>query len=372
LLIGAGLLSRSLYLLQHVDLGVHSAGVFIARVMPVPNGYSNLDNAAYYPALLEELGAVPGIRSVGFARQFPQLTGEVRGQPIALVGSQASGAQAVLETVSPNFFETVGIPLLSGRSTTWADRRDSMQVAVVSESLARALAPNGDILGRHLRFGTDPANQDVAVVGVVGNTTLGNPRQADLPVFYRPALQTGRMANYPTVAIAADGDAAGVAASIREVFRRGGREYAHDIERLDDLLRRAPASERMTTTVAAAVAALAVLLVFVGVHGALAYSVSSRTREIGVRMAVGAAPSAVVKMLLREYTLVALAGVAIGLPSAFVAARLLRSMMFGIGVADPLTFVAASAFILALGLGATVIPTRRAAALDPAIALRAD
>jgi hypothetical protein len=278
----------------------------------------------------------------------------------------------VLETVSPNFFETVGIPLLSGRVTTWADRHDSMQVAVVSESLARALAPDGDILGRHLRFGTDRTNQDVVVVGVVGNATLGNPRQADLPVFYRPALQTGRMANYPTVAIAADRDVASVLTGVREVFKRGGREYAHDIARLDDLLKRAPASERMSTTVAAAVAALAVVLVFIGVHGALAYSVSCRKREIGVRMAVGAAPGTVVRMLVREYAVVTLAGVAIGLPAAFAAARLLRSMMFGVGVGDPLTFVAASAFILALGLVATVIPTRRAAALDPVAALRAD
>ena len=235
-----------------------------------------------------------------------------------------------------------------------------------------SLTTNGNILGRHLRFGTDPANQDVVVVGVVGNATLGNPRQTALPVFYRPARQTGRLANYPTMAIATDRDAAGVLTSIREVFKRSGREYVHDIARLDALLERAPASERMSTMVAAAVAVLGAVLVFIGVHGALAYSVSYRKREIGVRLAVGAVPSALVNMLIREYAVVMLAGLAIGLPSAFATAPLLRSMMFGIGVADPLTFVAASVFMLALGLVATVIPTRRAASLDPVAALRAD
>ncbi|MFN2447153.1 MAG: ABC transporter permease [Vicinamibacterales bacterium] len=372
ILIGTGLLIRSLYLLQRSDLGVRPGGVVIVRVMPLPNAYRDIDNASYYPALLERVAALPGVRSAGFARLFPRLSIEWTGQPIALVGDPPGLVRAVLETTSPGFFETVGISLLRGRLTSWLDNETTLQVAVVSESLARALAPAGNVIGRRVQFGSGRDHQDVVIVGVVRNATLGNPRQPDVPVFYRPMLQAGLYANYPSLAIATDGRPITVAGGVRQVLKDAGREYAHDISTLEDVLRHAPATERMSATLAGAVGTLAVLLALVGVHGLLAYAVSRRTREIGVRVAVGAAPGAVVRMVLREGLVLTLAGVAIGLPAALVATRALRTLMFGVSESDPLTFAATTVFFLVLSLVAGIYPARRAAAVDPAIALRAE
>jgi predicted permease len=372
LLTGAGLLVRSQYLLQQVDQGVERRGVIVVRTMPVPNAYRDLDNASYYPALLETLAALPGVRSAGYARMFPRLTGDFVGQPIAFVGDPAGDVRAQMEMTSPGFFETLRVPLIGGRFTSWLDSEKSQQVAVVSERLARMLSPDGDVIGRRVRFGAARADQDVVIVGVVRNATLGNLRQPDLPIFYRPALQTGRFGNYPSFVLATDGDPFALAPGVRQVLKDAGREYAHNVSLLDDILKRAPATERMSATIAGALAVLALTLAFIGVFSLLAYAVSRRTREIGVRVAIGATPRAMRTMVMREGFLLTLSGVAIGLPIAFLAARALRTLMFGVSESDPLTFGVAAGFFLALGLVAGIVPARRAVAVDPIVALRAE
>jgi predicted permease len=372
MLVGSLLLVRSLYLLQRVDHGVRREGVLVVQVMPLPNAYRDIDNASYYPALLDELAALPGVRSVGFGRAFPRLSGVSPTQPIAFVGDPTGEVRAVLETVSPGFFETLGIPLVSGRLPSWTDNAKTPQVAVISESVASALALGGGVIGRRVRFGSNRIHQDVMLVGVVRDATMGNPRQPRVPVFYRPALQTGGFANYPNVVIAAEGNLSAVAERIRNVLQRAGREYAHDISTLDSLLTRAPATERMSATLAGAAALLAVALAFIGVHGLLAYMVSRRRREIGVRVAVGASAGAVLRMMLREGLVLTLVGLAIGLPAAWLSARVLRTLLFGVSEADTLTFGATAAFFLLLGIAAGLNPARRATAVDPVVALRAD
>lgn len=372
LLIGAGLLTRSLYLLQRGDLGVRPAGVLAAKIMSLPNGYRGIENASYYPALLGRIAALPGVRSAGLSRMFPRLAGQFLGTPIAFVGEEPRDAGAVLEATSPGFFETLGVPLLRGRFTSWSDHAEARQVAVVSESLARALAPDGDVVERHVRIGAGRAHQDVVIVGVVGNTTMGNPREAAPLVIYRSALQMGFQGLSPNLVVASDREASALAADIRQILKDGGREFAHEIIPLADILERAPSSERMSATLAGVIGLLAVLLALIGVHGTLAYSVSRRTREIGVRVAIGAAPGAVAATVLREALLLTIAGVAIGLPLAYMAARTLRSLLFGITQADPVTFAGVTLFFVAIGLAASIVPARRAARVDPVIALRAD
>ena len=293
-------------------------------------------------------------------------------QPIAFVGDTLGEVRAVLETVSPGFFETLGIPLVSGRIPSWRDNAKTPQVAVMSESVASALAPGGDVVGRRVRFGSSRIHQDVTIIGVVTDATMGDPRQPRVPVFYRPALQTGGFANYPNLVIAADGNPAALAESIRTLLQRSGREYAHDISTLDTLLTRAPATERMSATLAGAAAILAVVLAFVGVHGLLAYMVSRRKREIGVRVAIGASAGAVLRMVLREGLVLTLAGLTIGLPAAWLGARVLRTLLFGVSETDTLTFAVTATFFLVLGIAGAFNPARRAAALDPVVALRAE
>jgi predicted permease len=374
LLVGAGLLTRSLYLLQTIDLGVRTGGVLNVKVMQLPNGYRGIDQASYYPALLARIGALPGVRTTGLSLRFPRSMIEPQ-TPVAFVGDRFGEAKALLEATSPGFFETVGIPLIAGRFTAWTDSDKSRHVAVVSESLARALAPDGNLAGlldRRIRFGGLPGHQDIVVVGVVGNATQGNPRLPAVPVLYRPALQMGRTFSSPNLLVAIERDPAPVAAGVRQILQEGGREYAQEIVSLEDVFVRAPASERMSATLAAAVAGLAIVLALIGVHGTLAYSVSRRTREIGVRVAIGAAPGAVATAIVREGFVLTLVGVAIGLPAAFLSSSVLKTLMFGISEADPLTFIASALFFLAIGLCAGIVPARRAARVDPVVALRAD
>ena len=232
------------------------------------------------------------------------------------------------------------------------------------------MAPDGNVLERRVNLGTARDNQDVVIIGVVANATLGNPREAAIPVMYFPVSQRG--IGNPNILIAMNGDAAAVAEGVRQVLQRGGREYAQEIIRLDDHFARQPSTERMSATLAGAVGVMATLLALIGVYGTLAYSVSRRTREIGVRMAIGAAPVAVASNVLREAFVVTMAGLAIGLPLAYAGARMLKALMFGVSETDPLTFAAATLFFVMLGLGAAAVPARRAARVDPMIALRAE
>jgi putative ABC transport system permease protein len=369
LVVGAGLLVRSLYVLQHADLGVRTDGIIDVRLMATANGNRQVDSAAYYPPLLDAVRALPGVRSAGFSRIFPRMTLEPA-TAVSFVGDAPGNIRALSDAISPEYFETVGIPLIAGRSVSWSDTPKTRRVGVVSESLARALSPDGNVLDRRLNFGTARDSQDVVIVGVVGNATVGNPRRSALPLLYMPMLQ--RPALGGNLLIAANDDAAPIVSGLRQLLQERGYEYAQEIIGLDDLFARTPSSERMSAVLGGAVGTLAVLLALVGIHGTLAYSVSRRTREIGVRVAIGASPAEVARAVLREGLLVTLTGVALGLPLALLAARSLRALLFGISEADVLTFVVTAGFFLAIGVAAGIIPARRAARVDPMIALRAE
>lgn len=370
LLASSGLLTRSLYLLSQNPLGIRSEGVVVVRVMPRPNAYRDLDNASYYPALVDRIAALPGVRAVGYSRLFPLLSMDVPGQAIGMVGEPVGTLRAVLDVASPGFFSAVGIPLVEGRLPTWSDTPQTVQVGVVSARLARMLAPDGRIVGRRVRYGSAAADQDVTIVGVVGDATMGNPRDAAMPVLYRPALQTGRMGNYPNLSIAITGDRVRVVAGVREALDAGGREYAHSVDLLADLLARAPASERLSASLALTVAALAAVLAGVGIYSVLAYQVSRRRREIGVRLAIGATPSQASRLIVGNGARLVAVGVALGLPMAWLAASTLRSLTFGISALDPMTLGVVIAMMMVLAWAASAVPARRAAAVDPTVLLR--
>lgn len=374
MVVGAALLGRSLYLLQQVDTGLDADNVLVAKLFPLPSAYRTINNAAYYPPLVERVAALPGVTAVAYSRSFPSsVLQQFAGEPIALVGEPDGDARAYSNMVSPAFFATLGVPLLAGRETTWADNAQSRHVGVVSEGLARMLAADGNVIGRRIRFGTEPRNQDVEIVGVARNMTMGHARRTDLPMLFRPALQIPRYSLYPTLIIRhRPNEIASVTAGVRQIAAEGGREFLFDANPLQDLLDRAPASERMSATIAVTMAVLAIVLSFVGVFGVLAYSVSRRTREIGVRAAIGADASSLLWMVMREGVILTSLGVIVGVPVAYAAALMLASLTFGISRADPVTFGLTAVFFLVLGLAAGVVPARRAAGVDPVIALRAE
>lgn len=372
MLTGAGLLSRSLSQLYDVNPGVRTENMINLGVMPLPNAYRTINNAAYYPALLDQIRSLPGVRSAGIGRTFPRAVTEMLGQPIALTDSSTSEIRAQLESASPGYFETLGVPLLQGRLPLWTDTATTQQVAVVSDSLARKLDPAGDVIGRHVRFGTSRVDQDVEIVGVVGNMSLGNLRQVDFPIFFRPTLQAGLFANYPNIIVSTNADPMATAPAVAELLKQSGREYAHSIKTLDAIFRDAPSNERMSATLANIVAVLAVALAVIGVYSLLAYGVARRAREIGVRIALGATRASVITMVVREGLTVTLIGVVCGAPAAVAAATLLRSLLFGLAPGNPVVLISVGLAFVALGAAAGIVPALRAARIAPAIALRAD
>jgi ABC-type antimicrobial peptide transport system permease subunit len=266
----------------------------------------------------------------------------------------------------------MGIRLLAGRDLTWQDDLKARPVGVVSESLARMLAPDGNVVGRAISMRTMPVDLEFTIVGVVADATQGDPRNARTRIIYRPLLQVGPAISLNPNIIMHTTDPQTAASGVRQILAGFGRDYAQEVISIRDLLARAPATERMSATVAGAVSGIAVLLALIGVHGALAYSVARRTREIGVRMAIGAAPSAAARSVMREGLLVCALGVAIGVPLAMVTARSLRSLMFGVSESDPVTLTVAALTFLVLGVIVGIAPARRAANVDPVIALRAE
>jgi ABC-type antimicrobial peptide transport system permease subunit len=316
------------------------------------------------------MAALPGVRATAFARGFPR-GGILTGVPIQFVGEEPTGLLTGSDYVSTGFFELLGIRVLAGRSFTAADDTSGEPVVVVSASLADALSPGGNVVGRRIRFGPIPADQNRIIVGVVSNATQGDPRSAAPFVVYRP-LQLTADSSLSGNLLVETRDKTTAANGIRDLLRSIGRDYAVEIASLDDVIARTPASERMSATVASAVGGLAAVLALIGVHGLLAYQVSRRRREIGLRVAIGATPGLVARGIVLEGLLLSAAGVAIGVPLAMLGARSLTALMFGISALDATTFAAAAMFVIVLGAAAGLLPARRAAAVDPVTALRAE
>jgi predicted permease len=375
MLVDASLLTRSLYLLHNGDLGIQTDNLLTVKMFTSPNGtlYGRADRDSYYPPLIEKVRALPGVTSVALASASPRQTTATAGSPVAWKGDAYDSTRTMaLDSISPGYFSTMGIPLLAGRDVTWQDTMKTQPIGVVSDSLARMLDAGGNVIGRSIRMRTLPVDLEFLIVGVVADATLGDPRNPHQRVVYRPILQIGPVSQIVPNLIIQTTDFRSAATGARQIIDGFGRDYVQEVISVNDLLARAPATERMSATVAGAVGTMAVLLALIGVHGALAYSVARRTREIGVRMAVGAAPAAAAKSVMREGFLVCAIGVAIGLPLAALTARSLRSLLFGISDSDPVTFAAAAVAFLILGAFAGLAPARRAANVDPVIALRGD
>jgi predicted permease len=368
IVIGASLLVRSLYLLERVDTGVKADHLIDVDVFPLPGGRAET-NAAYFATMLERMTALPGVTSVGASQAFPRQRFPPT-TPVSFVGAAPGDVLAMGDTVSPRFFETIGVPLIAGRVFDWSDSAAGRQVCIVTEALARALSPTGDVLQRHVRYGTQRDRQDLTIVGIVANVNMGNLRVDQPPILFTPPAGATFVA--PNLLIATSSSIESTSAAVRRILADGGRDYAREIVTVRELFARAPSTERITATIAGVMGALAVLLAVVGIHGVLAYSVSRRTREIGVRVAIGANPGTVAGSIIREAATLTAIGVAIGLPAAFFSSRTLRALLFGVTENDAATFLVSAVCVLLLGVIAGVLPARRAARIDPVIALRSE
>jgi predicted permease len=371
LLLGAGLLAESFERLRSADLGFQMDHVLEVSLYPRPGAYQDLDMNSYHNQLLERVSGIPGVLSAAYSNN-------------SIVGGQETGWQddispesedpalavkvrAYGTMVSPGFFRTLGIPLVRGRDFNAADDQHHPHVAIVSSSLAQRLFPNEDPIGKRIRFA---ANRNIEIVGIAVNARIFDLRDVAAPVIFLSYLQTPPA--WGGLVVRTKEPPEGLAKTVGQEIASLGREYPFWTGTIAQAMSQQLAKERVTAMLSGFFAVLALLLACIGLYGLMSYTVTRRTREIGIRVALGAQRENVLRLVLRETLALTLLGIVIGIPSAFAATRLIASMLFGPSPFDLSAITGVSLLLLLVALFAGYIPARRASAIDPIVALRAE
>jgi predicted permease len=380
LVAGAGLLLRSFARLTGTSPGFNPKTVVTALLSLSPARYQD-DKAivSFYSKLLDRVRNIPGVASAGISMSVPpDLVNMwnpfwVPNQPLV---PGRSLPQAVETSVSPEYFRALGVPLLRGRLFDDSDKGRRDPILIVNESLARRYFPDEDPVGKRIKTGDPgfiPTSQWETIVGVVGDVKYGGLDSASEATLYTPYFQT----YWPTfsremfLVVRADHDPKAIASSLRAAVREIDRDMPlADLRTMNELLADSVAQPRFRTILLGIFAGLTLILSAIGVFGVMAWLVSRRTREIGVRMALGASRGEVLRMVLEDGLRVALIGVALGLVAAFASSGLIKGLLFGIQPADPATFAAVSLVVVVVILLACYVPARRTTKVDPMVALR--
>jgi predicted permease len=372
LLAGAGLLLRSLDQLQKAPLGFDPAQVLTARLAVPPSASSttpqNAVTAPFFDSLLQRVSSLPGVTSAAVSSCTP-LSTTCEGtrvylpeRPVPLSSAPSVGIQYV----SPGYFETLRIPLLEGRSFDDRDRVDSPQVVLVNEEAARLFWPATEAVGRRLHVGT-PSE----VIGVVANIRRDAIDAPPRPEVYRAFSQSGRSSGF--VLLRAETDPLSLTIPLRAQVRSLDPDVPlFDVQTMDDRVGRATVRSRWSTTTMGVFAAMAIVVATIGVYGLIAFVVEQRSREIGIRMALGAAPLDIVVEVLRPAVVLVAAGTVVGLALALSGSRLLESLLYGVQATDALTLAVLPFVLVAAAAVACYRPARRAVKIDPLTVLRAE
>jgi len=374
LLVSAGLMTKSFLRLQQVDPGFDATGVVSMNIALPTSKYREQQVNIFYDQLIERVRNVPGVKSVGGVSPLPLSNSNVssrflvEGAPFVPL---ADRPYAGVRVVTPDYFQTMNIPKLKGRSFTGQDRENTPNVIIVNEALASRYWPNQDAVGKRLGFfEEDPGKQEWReIVGVVGNVRHKALETEVMPEAYFPYQQVPE--NFMNLVVRTASDPASMVPTIRsQVLSVDKDQPVSDIMTMEQRLARSVASKRFVMFLLGAFSILALGLSAVGIYGVMAYLVTQRTQEIGVRMALGAQKRDVLKLVVLKGMALAVIGTAIGLGASLALTRLMRSLLFEVTPTDWLTFVTASTVLLTVALLASYIPARRATKLDPLIALR--
>jgi putative ABC transport system permease protein len=374
LLAGAGLLLRSFVKLQNVDPGFRPAGVLTMNVQLPGTRYQQPQADSFFQESLSRIAALPGVQHAagGTCQPMPfSCTGTSFWRVDLPRPAEGQLSSASVRPVTPEYFRTIGIPHAIGRDFSHADTADSLPVAIVSEELVRQQFPDGSPLGRRLRVNANHVNgrSDVewTVVGVVGNTksTLDGPVRQTI---YVPRTQ--RSGFLMTYFVRTAQDPVSLASAVTGTIRSMEAEAPISVETLEEVVNNTIARPRATSVLVGAFALVALILAGVGVYGVMAYSIRQRTQEIGVRMALGANATAVLRLVLGDALRLVFIGVVVGLIAARFVTRLLTGLLYGIEPFDPWTFAATAVILLAVAGVASYVPARRGMRMAPVEALR--
>jgi predicted permease len=380
LLIGAGLSVRTLASLRSIDPGFPTSNLLSFRLDPSLNGYTNERSALFFRQLQAEMASIPGVRSSALA-MIGILSGNEWDASVTVEGYRnREGAQPWCNAVGPAYFATMGIPLIAGRefrdSDTTLIKHLNLpflipNVVIVNEKFAKKFFRDGNALGRHIGFGGDPGTPtDMEIVGVVADSRYTGLRDENPPEVFIPWMGDPFL-NDMTVWLRTSLPAEQVFSAVRQrVARLDPNIPIYNMRTMEQAVDQSLTSERLVATLAAFFGALATLLATIGLYGVMAYTVARRTREIGLRVALGAASGDVVWMVLREVVIMVAAGVAIALPAAWALSRLVSNLLYGVTPNDPISIAVAVALLAAVAIAAGWLPARRASQIDPMTALR--
>ncbi|HYL61720.1 MAG TPA: ABC transporter permease [Candidatus Methylomirabilis sp.] len=374
LLIVAGLFARSLSMVQHVDLGFDASHVLNLSMDPHEAGYTDVRGGQFFQDVLARVRNVPGVQSASIAASVPMGLYSY-GDGLKIDGYQPAKDQppaaAGYNSVSPDYFETMHIPLLRGRKFLASDDQNAPRVAIINEAMANRYWPNQNPIGRNFVMDTDSGHA-VQVVGIVKDSRTGSISDTIGPYLYVPFAQ--RYMKLATLQIrTAAGDTAGMSPTILGVIRSVEPAMpVFDVQTMRVALDTPNGTllYEMGAGLAGGLGVLGLVLAMIGVYGVVSYSAAQRTQEIGIRVALGARPSEIVTMVLRQGLVIIALGVTIGVTLAAATSQLMSDLLVGVRPLDPLTYGGASLFLALIALAASYVPARRAMKVDPLVALR--
>ncbi len=383
LLVGAGLMIRSFFALEAIDPGFNPHNV-LSMVVNITGSKAGQPSrrAVFYQQLLEQVRGLPGVRSVSAINHLP-LAGDLWTKPMLIEGKPVprpgEAPEAVYRVVLPGYFSTMNIPMLRGRDVTESDNLGSPPVVVVNEALAHQFWPGENPIGKRLTLGDTLENPRwLTVAGVVKNAKQEDWAAPPYIEMYLPYLQSHDYLEDPhshfaylTLVVRTKGDPASLAPAIEsKVWALDKNVTVSEVQTMDQVVTDSTAQPRFYLVLLGAFAAVALTLAAVGIYGVMSYSISRRTHEIGIRMALGAKESDVLKLVTGQGMILALIGAAAGLVGALLLTRLMSSLLYGVKPTDPLTFIVVSIVLIVVALLASYIPARRATKVDPMVVLR--
>jgi predicted permease len=370
---GAVLLLRSFVSVTNVNPGFESSQLLTWQMNLPPHLSNNNDRLAFYRDFFARMEALPGVVSVGGTTRVPlgstsvSTSVQIEGRPVPV----AEQPEVQFRRAMHNYFETMGIPIRQGRTFNEKDAPTAPPVAVINETMARKLFPNQDPLGQHVRMGPNPSGPWTTIVGVIGDVRHGGLEEVPQPELYITYQQGPPVG--PFIVLRTTGDPALLAETVRAEARLIDKNLPiYDVRTMSTLRSEAVSTRRFILLIVGAFGALALGLAAIGVYGVMSLIVSERTREVGVRLALGAEPSQLLTMIVGQAAKLAAIGVVIGLAVALPLAPFLDSQLYGIQSFDPMTFVSVPIVLLAIAALAALVPARKAMRIDPLAALRID